>query len=345
MLRGPLVAVVPLTCQIDPSIERRASDGLQFPLGVYPVEDVDVRAGYAMHFEPADGDDDEGEWEEWPDRYVFEVVISAERLEPLVRSLLTLLPARVYPILEVIGNDAYREIDPYISYQLLGMDRLLDALTRLRGFFFEDGFCGFGALSDEPHFAYLFVDEHKVITVRCDPEHRDEVMQILAAFDLEPVDEPRGADAGAHEHRSVLLAPTPRKPGNGPATFDELVEALCDEWQLDLNIDADENKDDDGRDLGVTFWRCLARCAVDGQPSRYAESLVTAGSFREAARLAGEAADALKAPGVEAWDDVVLVQADRIRPEDAGELPGAKGRPPDWALKQGSRIWRQGWVE
>src|SRR5262245_12808718 len=109
-------------CRLDPSIDRVVVDGFAFPLGVYPVESMEPAPGYSVDFEPADGDNEEGEWEEWPDRYVFDIVITAERLEPLCRSLLGLMPGRAYPILDFLGLDAYREVDPFISYELVGMD-------------------------------------------------------------------------------------------------------------------------------------------------------------------------------------------------------------------------------
>ena len=36
-----------------------------------------------------------------------------------------------------MGRDAYREIDPYISYELVGLDRVTDSLRRFRDFFFD----------------------------------------------------------------------------------------------------------------------------------------------------------------------------------------------------------------
>ncbi|MCA9289017.1 MAG: hypothetical protein KDA05_10560, partial [Phycisphaerales bacterium] len=191
-------------CLADTTIARREIAGFKFPLGVYPIEPMTPRPGFIMNFEAADGDNDTGDWEEWPDRYAFEAVVSADRIESLCRLCFQLLPPRVFPILDVIGHDAYREIDPYISRTLLGTDWLLDAVRACRPFFFEDGMCGFGALSDEP-FMHLFVDEHKIITVRCEVEMRDRLERVLAAFDLKEIDEPAGADSAAHEHRTVLL--------------------------------------------------------------------------------------------------------------------------------------------
>ncbi len=278
-----------LTCKADPTIKRVALGTFQFPLGAYPVEALVPRQGYSVTFEPADGDDTEGEWEEWPDRYVYDVVISAERVEPLCRMLFSLLQGRVYPILDVLGHDAYREIDPYISYDLVGLDRFTDAVRRFRDFLYEDGMCGFGAMSEEPFF-YIFIDEHKILTLRCEPTIKDKVEKILAAFDLEAVDEPAGADAAAHEHRGVLAV-----PADNPDLLsqEEIIERLKEDWQLLLNVDPDTNRDDDGIDLGITAWRVIIRCEYEDRQPRYAEVLLDASNLREAEELSFDAVDDL----------------------------------------------------
>ncbi len=221
-------------CRVDKSIERREIDGFAFPLGVYPIEDMTPREGYAVWFEPADGTDSPGEdapevptspddsedgglaadWEEWPDRYVFDIAISATRVEALSRALFAMMPGRISPILDFLGHDAYREVDPYVSYDLIGQERFIDALRRYRAFFFEDGLVGFGALSEEP-FIYVFVDEHKLVTVRVEAVLKEKIESLLAAFDLPQVDEISGADAVTHEHRGVLDAPgRPHRPAH-----------------------------------------------------------------------------------------------------------------------------------
>ncbi|MBX3358006.1 MAG: hypothetical protein KF745_06215 [Phycisphaeraceae bacterium] len=232
------------------------------------------REGYAVWFEPADGADTGGaaggdapdldspeegglaaDWEEWPDRYVLDIAISATRVESLSRALFAMMPGRISPILDFLGHDAYREIDPYVSYDLIGQERFIDALRRYRAFFFEDGLVGFGALSEEP-FIYVFVDEHKLITVRVESALKEKVESLLAAFDLQPVDEISGADAVTHEHRGVLDAPEDR---TDLLIAEEIVEELVDEWALVLNVDAYRNVDADGHELGITPWRCIVR--------------------------------------------------------------------------------------
>ncbi|MFG0305141.1 MAG: hypothetical protein ACF8Q5_02865 [Phycisphaerales bacterium JB040] len=310
-------------CELDPSLERHEIDGFAFPLGVYPVEPMVPRAGYSVAFEPGDGDDEGGEWEEWPDRYVFDIVVPATRLEPMWRALLSQMPARVYPILDFIGHDAYREIDPYIAYELVGQDRMTDSVRRFAPFFFEDGMVGFGAVSDLP-FSYVFLDEHKVFTVRVEPGARAGLEKILEAFELEELEEPAGSDAAAHEHRGVLLAPKDRPDLLTP---EEIVEQLREAWQLVLNVDPESNVDDDGKDLGMTVWRSVVRCGTEPEgehapagADRFGEVLLTASSLLRAEELAHEGAVGLLEDDGGELLDVMVLSLDRVLPEQGQDM-------------------------
>lgn len=304
------------TCRADESIARVEIEGFSFPLGVYPVEPMQPVVGYTVDFEPADGDE-EGEWEEWPDRYVYDIVVPANRVEALWRQLLRLAPSRVYPILDYMGHDAFREIDPYISYELVGLERVIDAIRRYRDFFFEEGMVGFGVACDDP-FIYLFIDEHKIITVRVTSEQRDDVEALLEAFGVAQVEEPAGADAAAHEHRAVLLAP-PDAPNL--LSGEEIVERLRDAWRLVLNVDPEINVDDDGADLGPTGWRCLVRVATERQPGdRYAEVVLVAACLLDAEDASSGAAMALVEEDPGEWVDSLVVVADRLTVSDLAQL-------------------------
>ncbi len=321
--------------RIDTSLERTVRGDFTFPLGVAPAEEFEPKSGYTVEFEPADGADTEGEWEEWPDRYVFDAVITAPRVERLFRAMAALLPGRIYPILDVLGHDAYREIDPYIAYDLVGLDRFLDEVRRYKDWLFEDGLVGFGAMSLEP-FIYIFVDEHKIVTVRAETSLRERVEKTLAAFDLAAVEEIPTVDTVVHEHRSVLEAP-PDRPDL--LTAEEVVERLLDAWRLRLNVDREHNLDDNGDDLGMTAWRCLVRvepapddeegeeeegeAAGEGGEAvgasaaaaaevgpRYAEVLLTAANLDEAERLAFDAAsEGVEGAGKAMVDDRPAVRA------------------------------------
>lgn len=308
------------TCKADPALERAIVEGFAFPLGVYPVEAMTPKPGYTIQFEPADGDDEEGEWEEWPDRYVFDIVMPATRMPLFCHLALATMTERLYPILDVLGQDAYREIDPYISYDLVGQDRILDAWRKYKDFFFEDGLVGFGAMSEEP-FSYLFVDEHKIVTIRVEPHMKERIERLLRSFGLEPMEDPAGADAAAHEHRGVLLAPESQPD---LMTFEELVEALKVEWQLLLNIDPDRNVDDEGKDLGVTHWRCVVRVEVEAegasQPQvKYAEVILDADCLRAAEEGALEAAEASEGAQDLMVEDVRVIEHDRLSDEQLRE--------------------------
>lgn len=326
--------------QIDTSIPRVEVSGFACPLGVYPTDAsaFEPLPGYFTEFEPADaGDDPDEGWEEWPDRYLFDIVITHKRLPALLRALFALLPGRVFPILDVLGHDAYREVDPYIAYDPVGFERFSDAHRRHRGWFLEDGLVGFGAMSIEP-FVYVYVDEHKIVTVRAETALKERVERALAAFDLPQLDEPRGVDSVEHEHRETLIEPSDKDATDDaspapPMHRDEIIDELREVWGLTMNIDPDRNLDDEGADLGNTAWRCVVRLwesDEDETPPRHAEAFLVAGSLAEAERLALEAAGEAategrtEAEGTRAVESEVII-ADRITPEELAGFLGQKG--------------------
>lgn len=322
---------------IDQEIERHESDGFRYSLGTYPTEPLTARPGFTMLFEAADGSDPsdftgEGfadDLEEWPDRYVYDILVSHERLRPLCRVLFSLLPGRFFPILDVLGHDAYREIDPYIAYDPVSAEKFYDAIRFYEPWFFEDGLMGFGALSLDP-FLYVFIDEHKIVTLRIPPEMKDKVEKILAAFDLSAVEELHGPDSVAHEHRGVLSTPENRPE---VMSSDEVIERLRDNWLLQLNIDPTRNLDSEGNDLGLTPWQCIVRCTPkeESQPESYAEVLLTSGSLQRTEELAAEAVRRGQEPA-EAWEEVEIIRADRLLPDQLREWlgkdkPATDGKP------------------
>lgn len=333
-------------CALDPSIERQTIDGVALPLGVRALEPLTPKLGYRVGFEPADGDDEEGEVEAWPDRYVYEVVVPATRLPSLCRMLFTHLPGRVYPILDFLGHDAYREIDPYIAYEPAGIERFYDGLMSFGPFLFEDGLCGFGVMSESP-FTYMFIDEHKVLTVRveADEEGPKRIESVLKAFGLSQIEDPTGVDSVLHEHRGVLQTPDDRPD---LLTQEEIVESLREEWRLTLNVDGQQNLDDDGNELGSTVWRCLTRVGEDDGRIKYVEVLLVAPNMLRAEELASEATEQLlRDAGPEQskaqppmFEGVVA--ADRITPDQLGKLSGVRESV---RSDEEGRIIRRQWIE
>jgi hypothetical protein len=314
----------PMAVQIDPSIKRHEIEGFKFPLGAYPVEEMTPKPGYSALFEQADGGGDEDDWEEWPDRYVYDVVLSAERVPALCRTLFSKLPEKVYPILDVLGHDAFREVDPFMAYDTIGLDVFLDGVREYGPFLYEDGMVGFGVMCEEP-FLYIFVDEHKILTIRCAPEIRERIEKVLQAFDLEQTEDAAGCDAAAHEHRNVLVAPSDRAD---LLTAEEAVEHLRDAWRLLLNIDPDTNLDETGNEIGTTTWRSVVRCHFEVEPSkqmpqaksatkgvRYAEVVFDADNLRQAEDVGISAVEALCEEGKLEASDYVMVAIDRIPTE------------------------------
>jgi hypothetical protein len=172
-------------------------------------------------------------------------------------------------------------------------------------------------------FVYVYLDEHKILTVRVETALREKVERILEAFDLSAGVEGGGVDAVAHEHRSVLLCP-PERPDL--MTGEELIEEFCDLWRLRLNVDRDRNIDDAGRELGMTAWRCIIRRQMsEGAQIDYAEVLAAAASLDEAETLSldaslGSGPEAGDEQADEDWPRAQLVQADRITPEQLETL-------------------------
>lgn len=348
---------------VDSRLVRREVEGFAFPLGVYPVGPLTPKPGFVLEFEPADeaepflsggggwsgpgsgpggswsgdasdSDEDQGDPEQWPDRFMFDILVPATRVRSLWRAAATLLPPRVFPILDVLGNDAYREIDPYIAFEPVGLERLYDGLRWFEDWLFEDGLVGFGAMALDP-FVYLFLDEHKILTIRVAIELKDRVEKLLAAMELEEVEEIVGADAAEHEHTAVLV---PAREDNDALSVEEIIERLRDLWSLQLNIDPTTNVDDNNRDLGLTAWRCVVRCfrEDEGLPARYADVLLVASSLDEAEQVAVDAAAAAQDPTAP-WAEITPVAQDRITPEEMARL--MEGRPGDRSLDSvGARL-------
>lgn len=307
--------------EIDPDIERIEQGGFAFPLGLRPLAPLTPKSGYLQEFEAADGSEpfltgpETADWEEWPDRFMFDVLLPGPRVPAFVRLALTLFPARVYPILDVLGNDAYREIDPYIAYDLVGLDKFVEGVRQFGPWLFEDGLCGFGALSIEP-FVYLFVDEHKLVTLRVQLDLKEKVERLLAAFELTMQDHLESVDSVEHEHRTVLLSP-PDDPKL--LSGQDILDRLRSLWLLQLNIAGDTNLDDDGRELGTTGWECLVRCLpADGSGDRFAHVILTADCLDEAEVLAAEAVQSGAPDG--GWGEVDPYSCNRILPNELEEL-------------------------
>ena len=91
-------------------LKRAVIDGYALPLGLTPGSITQApQQGYTVEYVP--GEEDE------PDTYSFHIVVSHERLVPILHRMLDLLPDEVYGIVEIGSRDAYRSMDVYMAQE------------------------------------------------------------------------------------------------------------------------------------------------------------------------------------------------------------------------------------
>ena len=84
-------------------LDRVVVDGYALPLGVERLDAPPPREGWVVEFIPGE--------DEAPDAYAFQIAVSHERLQPLLRDLFGLLPGEVAPLVEIGSVAAYRSIE------------------------------------------------------------------------------------------------------------------------------------------------------------------------------------------------------------------------------------------
>ena len=92
-------------------LDRAVVDGYALPLGIQPLALPAPAQGYTLTYTPGEEGD--------PDTYAFHVVVSHDRLRPLIRDAFSLLPDEVVPIVEVGSRDAYRSLDVYLGAEAI----------------------------------------------------------------------------------------------------------------------------------------------------------------------------------------------------------------------------------
>jgi hypothetical protein len=301
------------------NLRRAVIDGYALPLGLVPRHVVAPTQGYTVEY--AQGEEDE------PDTYSFHIVVSHERLAPLLDRLFDLMPEHLYGILEIGSRDAYRSMDVYMAEEPTTRDDFLDGWREFEAFLLEDGSIGAGANSEDP-FIEIFLDQWKGVWVHVPLLMRDDVEGVLIDAHLREVTETwpemdEEAAARALGVRSVLAIEDEFSPD-----IDEILLQLRHAWGLELNVDPDENVDDSGRDLGRTLWHALVIVESTGQNDEgaYASIWGTAGSLSEMEQLIASAIEQYPQ-----WSFSDLYTIDRIaydeRPEELDALPPRPGEP------------------
>src|SRR4051812_30058374 len=215
-------------------LKRAVVNGFALPLGIEPdQEHMRVPAqGYTVTYTPSDEED--------PDTYAFHIVVSHERLAPIVHKAFELLPEEVYAIVEIGSRDAYRSTDVYIGQESISFDEFVEVWNAFEPFLLEDGSIAAGANSEEP-FVEVFVDQWKGLSIHVPLEMRDDVEALLQGFGLEEVtsiwplgdDEPDDKDSGLE---STQIRPILDVSDEYSPDVDELLLNLRHAWKLELNV-------------------------------------------------------------------------------------------------------------
>ncbi|MGI9014397.1 MAG: hypothetical protein ACR2GY_09125 [Phycisphaerales bacterium] len=234
----------PLKLRTD--IQRVSLGRFALPLGIVPVDLREPVQGYTVTYNP-------GENEE-PDTYAFHIVVSHERLQPLLRDAFGLLPEEISPIIEVDSYDAYRTVDVYIGREDEPIERetFLAAWSQYEPLLLEDGAIGVGANSDEP-FVEIFIDQWKALSIHVPLEMRPAVDELLARHLLSEVPA-TWPPADSKLRYEATIRPVLEADSEGPLTVDDVLVELRNLWSMELNIDPETNVDEGGRELGLTLW-------------------------------------------------------------------------------------------
>ena len=278
--------------------------------------------------------------EDEPDTYTFHVVVSHERLTPILHRAFGLLPPQVYAIIEIGSRDAYRSTDTYISEQPIALEDFLRTWRDFEPFLMEDGSIAAGANSEEP-FVEVFVDQWKGLAIHVPPSMREDVENLLREEGLDEVVQTwpdMDEEEDLSESETSQIRPVLDLSEDSSPDVDELLLDLRHEWQLELNIDPESNIDEGGRDLGSTLWHAVV--IVDGGPKDksgaagngsngsggYASIWATAGSLNQMEELIHAALDSR--PN---WQFGEIFTIDRVafdeRPDELADLRPSRRDP------------------
>lgn len=295
------------------NLKRAVIDGFALPLGLVPGDIRAPEQGYTVDYTA--GEDDE------PDTYLFHVVVSHERLVPLIDRAFTLLPEQVYGIVEIGSRDAYRTADVYMAQEPITLAQFRDGWKRYEAFLLEDGSIAAGANSEEP-FLEAFLDQWKGLSLHVPLSMRGKVEDVLAGFGLKEVPATWAAMDDEASEKALRLRPVLSLEDEYSPDVDELLLQLRHVWKLELNVDPDTNVNEAGRELGRTLWHALViiEAVDDPDAGAYVSIWATAGSLAEMEQFIDSALG--NSPS---WRFVEIYTIDRVaydeRPDELADLP------------------------
>ena len=306
--------------QIKSGLKRLALGDFQLPLGVDRLDIEPPVEGYTLEFTPGEDGD--------PDTYAYQVVVSHERIQPLIWELFTLLPSEVNPVIEIGSVDAYRSIDVYVSGEPLFIDKFRETWKGFEKILLEEVSIGAGVTAEEP-FLEIFIDAWKSITVHCPTELRADIETILEKHGVSEVPETWPETTfdefdPPYRMREILTIEDEHSPD-----LDELLLILREKWYLELNVNRDSNVDEAGRELGHTLWHAIAMAdPVDptGVQGAYITVWATAASLEETERMVEQIVEETGEWVMSGMYSIERVAFDE-RPDELQDLPPRRMEP------------------
>ncbi|MSR28152.1 MAG: hypothetical protein EXS03_01060 [Phycisphaerales bacterium] len=294
-------------------ITRAEIEGYKFPLGIEPVSLPAPKQGFTLEYTPGEDGD--------PDTYAFHVVVSHDRLKPILEDAFELLPEEVVPIVEIGSRDAYRALDVYIGSEPIPTSEFLESWRQFEAILLEDGSIGAGGNAEEP-FVEVFLDTWKGLLINVPIGMRREVERLLARHGLREVLEtwPQDLERSPEppsQLREVLVTEDDQSPD-----LDEILLQLREFWGLELDVDPEVNVDESGRRLGMVLWHAIVLASREGKQSKgaYLTFWATASNLSEMERLVGDYVDAR----LPEWQVDGFFSVDRVafdeRPDELSDL-------------------------
>ncbi|MEE2907956.1 MAG: hypothetical protein VX527_09010 [Planctomycetota bacterium] len=233
--------------RIRTDLQRVILDGYAYPLGVETACTRPVHEGYSVTWVEGEGDG--------PDTYTFFVVLSHERLKPLLAACFDRLPEQVAGIMEVGSRDAFRAVDVFLGASAISIERFRSSWDRYDAIFLEDASLAIGVNTEAP-FMEVFLDQDKRVTIHVEPDARPEIELLLNQQGLQEFDE-QDLFVDEADLDQTVVRPVMLEDPSLLCDVDQLLMALRHEWELVLDEDQDRNLDALGRNLGRTLWHAI----------------------------------------------------------------------------------------
>lgn len=228
-------------------LNRAALGDFALPLGITGAGLTAPTQGYTISYAPGEDED--------PDTYAFNIVVSHERLAPLIYDAFALLPHEVYAIFEIGSRDAYRTIDVYIGSDTIEREWFVQVWREIEPLLLEDCSLAAGANSEDP-FVEVFLDQWKTLMISVPLDMRSDVDELLARHGIQEVNQTWPADIDDRVGETAVR-PVMVDSNEVPSHYDNLLIDLRHAWQMELNVDPENNTDEAGRELGMTLWHTL----------------------------------------------------------------------------------------